>query len=205
VNDQLDFGGAVVASSQKVHSEGMVTALVLLAIAAYLGIVVVTIWYATVDSRRGHRLPFSLDTLPSAVKLVCLGICASSLLVQGLGAADAYMQTRVVQPSAYDYFQYMSWARILGMSHAHLFGFMVLYGALALLFAISSAPEKVKHLLIPVVLWAGVFDVLSWYGMKGLSGRFEWLAMVTGASNGLSSVAIVFFILKDLRPRLVTQ
>jgi hypothetical protein len=114
------------------------------------------------------------------------------------------VQTRIVQPSAHDYFQYLSWARLMGMSHAHLFGFMVLYGLLAVLFALSSAPERVKHLLIPIVLWAGIFDVLSWYGVKGLSGRFEWLAMVTGSSNGLASVAIVFFILKDLRPRLVT-
>jgi hypothetical protein len=29
--------------------------------------------------------------------------------------------------------------------------------------------------------------------------------MVTGSSNGLASMAIVVFILKDLRPRLVTQ
>jgi len=205
VNDQLDFGGAVVASSQKVHSEGMVTALVLAAIAAYLATVAATMWYAAVQGKKGHQLPFTLQTLPAAVKLVCLGICASSLLVQGLAAADMYLQTRVVQPSAYDYFQYLSWARMLGMSHAHLFGFMVLYGTLALLFGLSSAPEKVKHLLIPIVLWAGVFDVLSWYGMKGLSGRFEWLAMVTGSSNGLASMAIVVFILKDLRPRLSTK
>jgi hypothetical protein len=67
-----------------------------------------------------------------------------------------------------------------------------------LLFGLSSAAEKVKHLLIPIVLWAGIFDVFAWYGMKGLSGRFEWLAMVTGASNALASMAIVFFILKDL-------
>lgn len=204
MNDQLDFGGAVAASSQKVHGEGTVTALVLGAIALYLGLVVVTIWYAAVQGRKNHRLPFTLETLPAALKLVCLGVCASSLLVQGLAAADMYLQTRVVQPSAYDYFQYMSWARLLGMSHAHLFGFMILYGSLALLFGLSTAPEKVKHLLIPIVLWAGVFDVLAWYGMKGLSGRFEWLAMVTGASNALASMAIVFFILKDLRPRLVT-
>ena len=205
MNDQLDFGGAVVASSQKVHSEGMVTVLVLVAIAVYLGTVAATMWYAAVQGRRGHTLPFSLPTLPASAKLVCLGICASSLLVQGLAAADMYLQTRVVQPSAYDYFQYMSWARLLGTSHAHLFGFMVLYGSLALLFGLSTAPEKVKHLLIPIVLWAGVFDVVSWYGMKGLSGRFEWLAMVTGSSNGLASVAIVAFILKDLRPTRVTK
>jgi hypothetical protein len=204
VNDQLDFGGAVVASSQKVHGEGTVTALVLGAIALYVALVAVTMWYAAVQARKGHKLPFSLQTLPAAIKLVCLGVCASSLLVQGLAAADMYLQTRVVQPSAYDYFQYMSWARILGMSHAHLFGFMVLYGSLAFLFALSAAPENVKHLLIPIVLWAGIFDVLAWYGMKGLSGRFEWLAMVTGSSNALASMAIVFFILKDLRPRLVT-
>ena len=204
MNDQLDFGGAVVASSQKVHAQGSVTLLVLGAIAAYLALVVLTMWYAAVQARPRHRLPFSLATLPASLKLVCLGVCASSLAVQGLAAADMYMQTRVVQPSAYDYFQYLSWARLLGMSHAHLFGFMVLYGAIALLFGLSSAPERVKHLLIPIVLWAGLFDVLSWYGMKALSGRFEWLAMVTGSSNALASVAIVFFILKDLRPRLVT-
>lgn len=205
MNDQLDFGGAVVASSQKVHSEGMVTALVLGAIALYLGTVALTMWYATAQGKKGHQFPFTLRTLPAAAQLVALGFCACSLLIQGLAATDMYIQTRVVQPSAYDYFQYMSWARLLGTSHAHLFGFMVLYGSLALLFGLSSAPEKVKHLLIPIVLWAGVFDVLSWYGMKGLSGRFEWLAMVTGSSNGLASMAIVFFILKDLRPRLVTK
>jgi hypothetical protein len=205
MNDQLDFGGAVVASSQKVHSEAMVTVLVLAAVAAYLGTVAATMWYAAVEGRKRHALPFSLPTLPAPAKLVCLGICASSLLVQGLAAADMYLQTRVVQPSAYDYFQYMSWARLLGTSHAHLFGFMMLYGTLALLFGLSTAPEKVKHLLIPIVLWAGVFDVLAWYGMKGLSARFEWLAMVTGSSNGLASMAIVAFIVKDLRPRLVTS
>lgn len=203
--NELDFGGAVVASSQKVHSQGMVTALVLGAIAAYVGMVALTMWYAAVESRKGHRLTLTLATLPATIKMICLGACASSLLVQAFGAASAYVQTRVVQPSAHDYFQYLSWARLMGMTHSHIFGFMVLYGILALLFAISSAPERVKHLLIAIVLWAGIFDVMSWYGLKGLSGRFEWLAMVTGSSNGLASVAIVFFILKDLRPRLVTK
>jgi hypothetical protein len=203
--NELDFGGAVVASSQKVHSQGMVTALVLGAIAAYLGVVALNVWYAAAAARKGHKLSLRLAELPATLKLICLGVCASSLLAQGFGAASAYVQTRVVQPSAHDYFQYLSWARLVGMSHSHLFGFMVLYGVLALMFAISSAPERVKHLLVSIVMWAGIFDVLSWYGLKGLSGRFEWLAMVTGSSNGIASMAIVFFILKDLRPRLVTK
>ena len=48
-----------------------------------------------------------------------------------------------------------------------------------------------------LALWAGIFDVVSWWGVKIFSPHFEYLAMLTGMSFSLSFILMAFQILKS--------
>jgi hypothetical protein len=48
-----------------------------------------------------------------------------------------------------------------------------------------------------LALWAGVFDVVSWWGVKTLSPHFEYLSVLTGMSFSLSFILMSYRILKS--------
>jgi hypothetical protein len=199
--DELDLSRAEPTGSVDVLSDGAAIALVLGACLLFAALVALTtLWGVRLARERPVTGP-RLGDLPPALRLLGVLVVAALLCVQGTAAADAYVQTRVIHGSAHEYFQYMTNARLLGTSHAHLFGYTMMYGIIALLAALSGAREGLKAALVAILSWAGLFDVLSWWGMKHLSGRFEWLAMLTGiASAGGSFVAFVLVVRSLRRP-----
>ncbi|MBI4815244.1 MAG: hypothetical protein HY791_03230 [Deltaproteobacteria bacterium] len=140
----------------------------------------------------------SLGALSPAERVLALVFVISCLLIEALGATDAYVRTRVLHDSAGAYFQELSRARLLGISHAHLFGYVFLYGTLGVLISRCAAQRVMKVALVSVLLWSGVFDVVSWWGMRELSGRFEWLAVLTGMSTALCTALGAWFIARAL-------
>ena len=199
MSEGLDFEGMAAANTETVLSATNITLLLAGAIVAFLATVAGSTWLAHRYARMpATRLFLTLREFPPAFKLVALGVCGNTLIVQALAVSDVYMQTKVVHASAHEYFQYLSWVRLLGTSHAHVFGFMVLYGALAVLLSFSSARPGLKFLVISVLTWAGVFDVASWWGMKAISGRFEFLAALSGMASSVSSLVAVAVIIQNL-------
>ena len=166
-------------------------------ILAWLGLIAATVRFAQVQSPGGVSLPRWFNLPPSA-RVVAMVAFVSFLMVLAAGATDAYVQTRVVHASAVEYFQYISIPRLIGISHSHLFGFAVVYGLIGLLVAMCEASELFKSVLVAILLWSGIFDVFSWWGIKQVSPSFELLSIVTGSASGMGVLVSLGLIARDL-------
>ena len=126
------------------------------------------------------------------IRLLVVVSLLALLGVQALGAVDVFVQTHIVYESADAYFGHLSLGRLVGTSHAHLFGYALLYGMVGLFACSSAAPAMLKRWLVAALCWAGPFDIASWWGMKYLTARFELLSYATAlASVGASLVTLV--------------
>ena len=87
--------------------------------------------------------------------------------------------------------------RLSSLSHAHFFAHATMYLIMACLVQMTEG-SKLSMVVAPLLaLWAGIFDVVSWWGIKMLSPHFEYLAMLTGMSFSLSFLFMAFQILKS--------
>ncbi|HEX3776606.1 MAG TPA: thrombospondin type 3 repeat-containing protein [Polyangiaceae bacterium] len=197
----LDLAAAPTTSRVSTVSSPLFSLAALAAIAALVGAIFASArWVmrsSASEAEAARRMP-TLASLEAPYRLLVALTLVSLLLVQGVAASDAYVQTRVVHASAAEYFGYLSWPRLLGTSHAHLFGYAVTYGLLGLFVAMSRAPKLLRALLIATPLWCGIFDVLSWSGIKAFSPAFEWLTIATGIGSSSASLVGAYFVSRDV-------
>ena len=193
----LDFGTPVESATVEMVSPVLATGLTVAAIVLFVALAALTGWFFARRCRPAAALP-RLATLPAPLPLVILLLVIGMLVVQGFAVADVYVQTKVVQPSAHDYFQAISSARLLGMSHAHVFGFFFMYGSLAALGAASRLSPQAKCYLAALPLWGGLFDVVSWWGLKFIGPQFDWLAMATGSASATVTLIFVASVVRDV-------
>jgi hypothetical protein len=192
----LDFSSVQATSSKEIYSPTLMGGLALAAIAALLGLIALS---ANIALRSGgsHDGTRVRDLAASSKLLVALTL-VGLLVVQAFGAADAYVQTHSVHESTLEYFQSLSRTRLCGMSHAHIFGYTLCYGFFAWVFLGTSVAERTRCLVVAALLWSGLFDVLSWWGIKEFSGRFEWLSATTGAMTASLSLYIAVTVLREM-------
>jgi hypothetical protein len=171
------------------------SALALAAIAAFFFCVFASIRFVMRD--RTPRAHIVIANLAPSLKLLLAMTLTGLLAVQAVAVMAAYTQTQVVHGSTYEYFQYISRARLLGTSHSHLFGYALTYGLFAFAATMTTASERLKCTLVATMLWAGLFDVLSWWGIKEYSARFEWLSIVTGMCAGTGSLVAFYLVIKS--------
>lgn len=190
-DDALDLGSAEAVATTTLTSGPQTVALVLASIVLFVVVVVGTARIAARGRAATARWP-RLEELPPAARLLFALLLSSFLVVQAVGLADVWVQTRVAHASPSEYFQYLTDARLLGTSHAHVFGYAVLYGFVGFVVSMTSLDEAKRCLVVSAALWGGMFDVASWWGMKHVSERFEWLAVATAlVTSGASLVAFV--------------
>ncbi len=198
--DSLDLDSVQVTSTAEVHSEGSLTALVLGVMLLMAVLMTASAWWSI---RQGKQHPGRsplrlLSDLPPPVGLLAALTVLLLFVVQAVAVLDVYQQTTSVHPDTWEYFQYVSWVRLLGMSHVHLFGYTVMYGLLGFLLTLTRASERLKSVLISGMLWAGLFDVVSWWGLKALTAKFDWLTMSTGAISGTCSLIAGLFVIREV-------
>ncbi len=197
----LDLTAAPASSRVSSKSSPLLAVAALGSIAALVGAIVASVRWAArssrSDSETARRLPM-LASLDAPYRLLIALTFTSLLLVQGVAASDAYVQTHVVHASTAEYFDYLSWPRLLGTSHAHLFGYAVMYGLIGLFIAMSRAPKGLRAVLIATPLWCGMFDVMSWWGIKAVSPSFEWLTIATGIGTSTASLVGAYFVGRDV-------
>ena len=87
---------------------------------------------------------------------------------------------------------------MVSLGHVHLFGFFLIYGFYASLLAMTDMRLKLKCVFISMMLWAGVFDLVAWAGIKKFSAHFEWLATFTGSSIGISMLVVISVVGRSL-------
>ena len=149
--------------------------------------------------RNQHILPHAsirlMDFPPSAKVLITLVLLMFSL-VHALGLWDAFLQTHEVFESAEEYFGYMKLAKLISLSHPHLFGFALMYLVVGSLFILISWSEPVKTFILAIPILSAAFDVLSWWMIKMVSSDFELLTIFTGitfsAGFGLMTLLILY-------------
>jgi hypothetical protein len=152
-------------------------------------------------AKRGEGAWPALGTFPGPARLAVLLVTTGLMLTQTVAVVDAYVQTQVVHGSTWEYFQHVSQVRLLGTSHAHLFGYTLTYGILAVLVTMTRASRSMKAALVAALLVTGPFDVLSWWGQKALSPAFDWLTVTCGAVLGTASLVAALWIVRDAGTR----
>ena len=166
----------------------------------WAGLILLVYLTVRLSTRGGSGRPLpTLRELPPAIRCLALMAFVSLSAVQVLGAATAYLQTRVVNESLIAYFQYLSWAKMLGISHSHVFGFFVVYAALGMLLAVSEASERTKCYLISFALWAGLFDVGSWWLIKKYSATFEFVSIAAASASGIVTLVTFYYLLRSFK------
>ena len=122
------------------------------------------------------RLPFGIADLPASVRVMF----TLALLVLGLvhlfGAATAYIMSQVVNASAEEYFFYMKIGKLMGVTHAHLFGTMLIHLVVAAVFVLTDVRESLKVVLITATMLGSPIDIAAWWLIKYVSPLFEALA-----------------------------
>jgi hypothetical protein len=202
--EELNFDQVETVASTVVYPQHQVLILVIACFVVWALCVGLTVrWGLGQDFKstpQGQLRDFS-PPLKIWTLMVSLGLMA----VQFVAGIDAYVQTNVVYTSSAEYFDYLSYPRLLGTSHAHIFGYTVLYGCLAWLLCLSDAKRSLKAWCTAGMMWSSLFDVVSWWGTKVFGGLFHWLTAATGATCATGSLICCFWIVKSFKTTTATS
>jgi hypothetical protein len=153
---------------------------------------------ATRNSPQKRKMPFKLSDLPAAAKLIPTFFLITFFFVHIIALTDAMIQSKVIAKNAHEYFHYMKYSRLLGLSHAHLFGHAVMYTLVATPFAFTNWKEFTKALLITLAMIMAMADVGSWWLIKYFGEEFEIISMVSGMTFTSCFLVMAGKTLKDL-------
>lgn len=160
-----------------------------------LGIIFFYVW------RNQHifpGLPIHLSGFPASAKVLITLVLLMFGLVHAIGLWDAYLQTHLVFESAEEYFGYMKLAKLVSLSHPHLFGFALMYLLVGGLFILTTWSEPVKAFIVAIPLLSATFDVLSWWMIKMVSADFELLTLFTGIAFSTGFGIMTLLILQEM-------
>lgn len=177
---------------------------ILFTIYIVLGLAVFAI--AMLKCERTWRSRFSLSDLPWSAKLAVSLSLLSYGFVHVLGLTGAYLVSTISFKSAAEYFFYMKLAKLVGTSHAHLFGHATMYALTSAVFIFSKISERWKIVFIGMALGAGLLDVPSWWAIKYGGDDYEIFSAISGVMSVIgwgSMAAVVIFELLFSKSRKV--
>ena len=193
----LDLESVETVASTELYSPAAVYGIMGLTTLVWLGLIVLSVWLG-LRLKGGEQGRRRLRDLAGEQQIL-VGLVALSLMcAQALGAADAYVQINEVYTSSSEYFQYISWARLLGISHAHIFGYTVLYGLLSWFLSMTEASSFTRVTCTAVMMWTALLDVVCWWGVKIFGEAFHLLMLFSGALLGFASLFCIFFIVQAI-------
>lgn len=111
------------------------------------------------------------------------------------GAFRAFLEVQGDGSSA-GYFESMSLEKLVGFTHAHLFGFTTSFLIVGVPFTLNFAHVRLYQLLLPIGLTASFIDVASWWGIKYLSPNFEWASIFCAVLFSLSYLIMLIGLLR---------
>lgn len=196
----LDLDAVPASAAVAVVHPALATALAVAGVVVLLALIAGSAAWA-LRAAPGNTVKWpALHQLPPAARLLVVLMVFALLVVQGLAALDVYVQTRVNQSTVSEYFYYLTAARLLGMSHSHVFGYAFTYGLLAAVATLTPLGERARCLLVAGLLWAGLFDVLSWWGIKYVGAPLELLAVTSGSITAVGSLVALGAMVASLAP-----
>ncbi len=117
---------------------------------------------------------------PLGFKLLVTVFLLGYFLAQALGLTMAYLETRVVNPSAEEYFFYLKPTKLVSLSHPHFFGYATLYFLTGFLYLFTEQRKFLKTWLPAVTVLAALLDICSWWGIKYVSAKLEIFTAIFG-------------------------
>ena len=123
---------------------------------------------------------FNLRQSPLGFKLLSTAFLVGLSLAQSLGMTMAFIQTKVVNTSAEEYFSYLKATKLVSLSHPHFFGYSVLYFLTGVLFLFTHQPKAIKTILPGLVVFAALLDIVSWWGIKYVSAKIDIFTVIFG-------------------------
>src|SRR5574341_1701236 len=138
---------------------------------------------------------FKVREAPLGFKLLVTVFLIGYGLAQVLGSTMAYLETRVINPSAEEYFFDLQVTKLVSLSHPHFFGYATLYFLTGLLFLFTHQKKIIKTILPGLVVFAALSDIISWWGIKYVSPKIEILTLVSGRifGGGFFYMALIIF------------
>ncbi|WP_370262449.1 hypothetical protein [Limnobacter sp.] len=124
-----------------------------------------------------HTVDINLRNFPPAAKrgmalaVVLFGVAFA------FGASQIAYQMQFFDNSA-QYIASMSTAKLIVMTHAHLFGFTTAFFIVGIPFSMQFNHIRLYQWVFPIGLVACLVDVMSWWGIKFVHHSFEWVSML---------------------------
>ena len=160
-------------------------------------VVTATVLWAKRQSKREVPHGLHLSKWPSALRGCLLPLLIGFAATHAFSAFSVYYNTRIANASSDAYWETMGVGRLASLSHAHLFAHATMYFVMAALVQFTSV-GFVLRLVAPIAaLWAGVFDVAGWWGLKEISPSFEYLSALCGSLFSLGFLGMAYAIAKE--------
>lgn len=108
---------------------------------------------------------------------VVLGICIAAIA----GTVAVFYQTRVANPTVDEYFSFMTFGRLLILTHVHAFGYATM-GFILWTLGRRQGVERAGLLgiLLSLTILTGLLDIISWWGVVYLDPAFRYVTFVAG-------------------------
>ncbi|MCP5161490.1 MAG: hypothetical protein H7A00_07460 [Hahellaceae bacterium] len=146
---------------------------------------------------RQTALSFTLHDLPVAAQRG-IGI---AVVLYGIafcfGGVEINYQMSL-HGSAEVYFQNMGLGKLIAFTHAHLFGFTTSFFVVGIPFSLHFNRLKIYQWMFPLGLAASLTDVISWWGIKFVSGNFEYVTWWCGTVFSISYVWMLIGLVRVL-------
>ena len=144
-----------------------------------------------------HSFDINLRDLPPAARR---GIAMAAVLF-GIafcfGASEIWYQLQL-NGGTQAFFEQMSLGKLIVMTHAHLFGFTTSFFIIGIPFSLQFPHIRSNQWVFPVGLAASLTDVMSWWGIKYISGNFEYVSMFCGVLFSISYLWMLIGLLRVL-------
>jgi len=149
----------------------------LLLLAAFFGLVAgVFKWIPF----RETPIHFNLHYLPVAAQRgIGMAVVLFGISFVFAGFEVHYQMT--VNGSIETYFQQMSAGKLIAITHAHLTGLTTSFFIIGIPFSLHFNRLMIYQLIFPLGLAAVITDIISWWGIKYISGNFEYVTWWCGA------------------------
>lgn len=167
-----------------------------LSILLFVGSVVLSVFWVRRKAKENKNKFYKLKNAPDLLKVSLVPLLLAFTATHVFSAFSVYYNSKVLNPSTLVYFQNLGVGRLFALSHAHFFAHACMYFVMAVLVQMSEGCLWSMIVAPLLALWAGIFDVVSWWGVKMLSPHFEYLSILTGMSFSISFVLMSYQILK---------
>src|SRR3569623_372682 len=166
-----------------------------LLLVAFFFILNFSVWWLVPFDK--HSFDINLRDLPPAARR---GIAMAAALFGSafcFGASEIWYQLQL-NGGTQAFFEQMSLGKLIVMTHAHLFGITTSYFIIGIPFSLQFPHIRSYQWEFPVGLAASLTDVISWWGIKYISGNFEYVSMFCGVLFSISYMWMLIGLLRVL-------